>query len=351
MKTRSITRALFAGALLAALLTAGGVASAAIATSAPGTPGATGTPAATAAAVAGAIFVTNSNNNTVTAYGITARGDAQPTRTISKGLEGPNGDTFDSAGDLWVASAASNKVSEYTAGALRKASPKPKVVISAGRAHNLNGVDRVAFDAAGDLWADNMNSNTIVEYSKSELARTGSPAPKVTISADSKGSLSGPSGEAFDSTGDLWVSNLQAQTVVEYTAAQLGTSGHTAPAVTISTGKVAPGGLAFDADGALWVANAGGFSVVEYAKSELGTSGSPSPSVTISASPASFILSAPTGIAFDGSGDLWVTGRDGNEVNELSPGQLTQSGTPKPVDTIIGPKTGLGTPISVAIQP
>ncbi|HLW96693.1 MAG TPA: hypothetical protein VKS25_15055 [Solirubrobacteraceae bacterium] len=341
MKTCFIKRALLAGALLAATLTAGGVADGAFAASGP---------AAATAAAAGTLFVTNSGDNTVTVYGISASGDAKPTKSIAKGLEGPNGDAFDSAGDLWVASANTNKLSEYTARLLSTASPKPKIVISAGRAHNLNSVDRIAFDAAGDLWADNMSSSTLVEYSKGELLHTGAPTPKVTISSDSKNSLGSPSGETFDSSGDLWVSNLTAQSVVEYTPAQLTKSGPTTPAVTISTGKVTPGGLAFDAAGGLWVANAAGFSVVHYARTQLVTSGSPRPSITISASPASFALSGPTGIAFDGAGDLWVTGRDGNAVTEFGPSELARSGTPKPIDTIIGPMTGLNTPISLAIR-
>ncbi|HLW96695.1 MAG TPA: hypothetical protein VKS25_15065 [Solirubrobacteraceae bacterium] len=302
------------------------------------------------ATAAGTIFVSNNGGSTITAYPLTASGNVKPAITISKGIAGANGDIFDSSGDLWVANGNSNAVFDYTPAELAKASPKPSVTISSDRANSFNDVTHLAIDRAGDLWADNMGSSTVVEYTKAQLAHSGSPTPHVTITADAKGSLNAPAGDTFDASGDLWVAQNAGEAVVEYTPTQLARSGPETPAVTISTPHINAAGVAFDAEGDLWVANSGGFAVVEYAKNKLATSGKPAPTVTISASPASNTLSGPVGLLFDASGDLWVTAQDANGVLEFSPSQLAKSGSPKAIRSIVGPNTGLADPVSLAIR-
>ena len=95
---------------------------------------------------------------------------------------------------------------------------------------DLNGPCRPAFDRSGDLWAGNYNLNTVVEFTKAELARSGSPAPKAVISSSQNGT---PGDVAVDASGDLWVPTMQ-NAVVEYTKAQLTKSGSPAPALTIA---------------------------------------------------------------------------------------------------------------------
>jgi hypothetical protein len=77
----------------------------------------------------------------------------------------------------------------------------------------------------------------LVEFSKAELATSGSPTPTVTISSTkvgAAGSLWGPYGLAFTSSGDLWVSNYDKPTAVEFTKAQLSKSGAPGPIRTIA---------------------------------------------------------------------------------------------------------------------
>ena len=57
------------------------------------------------------------------------------------------------------------------------------------------------------------------------MAKSGDPAPVVTISPDhSRKSIAGPF-SAFDPAGDLWVSNYYDKTVVEFAKGQLAKSG------------------------------------------------------------------------------------------------------------------------------
>jgi hypothetical protein len=75
-------------------------------------------------------------------------------------------------------------------------------------------------------------TNEVVEFTRAELSLSGSPTPAVTISsteAGPNGSLYGPYSLAFNSSGDLWVENFDNNTTVEYGKDQLSSSGSPAP--------------------------------------------------------------------------------------------------------------------------
>ena len=106
----------------------------------------------------------------------------------------------------------------------------------------------IAFDATGRLWVANGNNsqNTVVAFSPSQLAATGSPTPAVTLSA-SAGSLANPTGLAFDASGNLWVANTTAPSIVEFSASQIVSSGAPTPNTIITGSSLSePFGIAFD---------------------------------------------------------------------------------------------------------
>ncbi len=108
----------------------------------------------------------------------------------------------------------------------------PKVTITLA-----NDADGLAFTGAGDLWVASWSGSTLSEYKPTQLTASGNPTPAVTITSDAKTppSLDGPENVALDASGDLWVANSHSNTVVEYTPTQLTASGSPTPAVTISS--------------------------------------------------------------------------------------------------------------------
>ena len=174
---------------------------------------------------------------------VTSR-NATPDVLLSTGASNVTAVTFDASGNLWAAELGA--VVEYTAGQLAaKGSPSPAVVLTTNDT-SLNGAIALAFDARGNLWVANggiapVGANTLVEFTASQLAASGSPTPAVTLSA-SAGSINSPAGLAFDHDGNLWMTNSPfpfgtgASDVVEFLAGQLVASGSPVPAVTLSPG-------------------------------------------------------------------------------------------------------------------
>ena len=69
-------------------------------------------------------------------------------------------------------------------------SPKPAVIIRStkhGAAGSLYGPYSLAFNSSGDLWVENFNNNTTVEYGKDQLSKSGSPTPIATIAGSATG--------------------------------------------------------------------------------------------------------------------------------------------------------------------
>ncbi|MGA3355098.1 MAG: hypothetical protein ABSD85_18250 [Acidimicrobiales bacterium] len=224
----------------------------------------------------GDLWVANNTSNTVTEYSKAELAKASPVPTVTISLAGPDGNAFSPSGELWVGS--NNEVVEFTEAQLAKSgSPHPAVTLAANSCS-------IAFDPSGDLW-EGSTGDEVYEWTEAQLTKSGSPAPRVTINSTS---LKEPCRPTFDSAGDMWAANYNGNygdTVVEFTKAQLAKSGSPRARVTITPkpsssepdGLADPGDVAFDRTGDLWVPNAGAGAVVELTQAQLAKSGSPVP--------------------------------------------------------------------------
>jgi hypothetical protein len=133
--------------------------------------------------------------------------------------------------------------------------------------------------------------------------------------------LSYPQGMAMDGSGNLYVANLQSNSITRITPAGVAST-------FVASGLSGPDGLAFDGGGNLYVANTGNNSV-----SKVTPAGVVSTFVTSG-------LNDPQGLAFDGGGNLYVANYSNSTVSKVSPAGV--------VSTFVS--SGLTNPVGLAID-
>src|SRR5436309_2555012 len=306
----------------------------------------------------GRIYVANaSTNDNITIYAPAASGNATPIATIAganTGLSGPIGLAFAPAGRLYVTNDAGS-VTVYAAGASGNVAPIATIGGSSSTDNTgLNYPVGIARDGAGRLYVTNPGPNTVTVFA---AGASGNATPATTISTISPANQTGyPTGIALDPAGNVYVTNNQYRATghgmyPSVTVYASGASGTAAPTRTITgahTGMNGPVGIARDAAGNLYVANAGnsccglGNSITVYGA---GARGDAAPTATIVGGNTG--LDAPSGVALDAAGHLYVANADGNSITVYG---SRATGNATPSATIRGGGTGLNRPVGIALD-
>ncbi len=200
----------------------------------------------------------------------------------------------------------------------------------------------IAFDSDGDLWITDGGSQRLLELLPSQIERSGAPTPAVSITSNNFV----PEVIRFDDSNNLWMSILPllsnpsgAVQLWRFTPADRGASGPANPSLVVNLPDgITPVDLAFDSSGNLWLAGAGvnGDSLEMISASDLSGSGTISPSAAVTLTSSAFGIlegsgSCLGGIDFARSGDLWVSVGD-NNADCQADGQLV-SFTPTQLST------------------
>jgi sugar lactone lactonase YvrE len=160
--------------------------------------------------------------------------------TFASGLAEPTGLAFDSAGNLFVANGQGYNILEFTNGVATE-----QGIFASGLPFPNGGL---AFDSAGNLFATVENVGNTIGYIY-EFTTNG------TQSSFASG-LGYPNSLAFNSAGDLFVSDDHTPNIFEYS-----TNGTQS---TFASGLPGPSGLAFDHAGNLFVGSAIGDNIYEF---------------------------------------------------------------------------------------
>ncbi|MGA7618510.1 NHL repeat-containing protein [Candidatus Binatus sp.] len=313
------------------------------------------------------IYVTGQSSSSVTVYqplgSSTGLLDEAPIATISGGITGlvsPVGIALDSSGKIYVADNGAASVFVYPAlsGTCTSSSPctlnEAPIATISGNLTELDTPYGVALDSTSSniYVADNGAESVFVYTALGSSTGTLNEAPTTTISGNLTGLLS-PQGIAADSSHNIYVADIGADSVFVYSS---GTSGNQAPIATISgsnTSLLGPYGVALDSGSKIYVADYEAESVFVY--SALGSSTGPlneAPSVAISTTTTTG-LSSPQGIALDSGGKIYVAD-DGNHANEFTPSVFVyaagSNANAAPIATISGSATTLMQPEGVALD-
>lgn len=294
----------------------------------------------------------------------------------------PQGVTFDARGNLWVLDAAgmingkaTPAVFGFSAAQVAAlgshGSPDPVTVITST---SLERPQQSVFDAQGNQWIADHDSNTVLVFTAAQIAQTGlNITPAMILSSTA---LNGPSGLAFDSHGNLWVANQggvpQSQggtsstgtTLLEFAARNLPVPPHTGmltpdltPDVILSddgeSSIQGPWALRFDGSGNLWSSNAVTSTLVEFDASGLSGTGKPRPAVILSSTSVggNAALDAPHGLCFDDQGNLAAVSSAGHFAVALYGKSQLTSGSPTPDTLFVGSSTRLDAPQGCVFGP
>jgi len=203
--------------------------------------------------------------------------------------------------------------------------------------------ESVAVDGNGDVFVADSLNNTAYEI---VAGSNGNPAGVVSASStvNTIGSgFSSPAGVAVDAIGDVFVADFGHNAVKEIVG---GSNGNPAGVVsssstvnTIGSGFNSPTGVAVDGSGDVFVADPNNNAVYEI----VAVSGAVSSGSAVN--PIDIGFSSPTGVSVDGSGDVFVADDNNNAVYEI----VAASGVVSSSSTVNTLSTG-GMPSDVAVD-
>src|SRR5271165_6128425 len=294
-------------------------------------------------------FVADATSNAVTAFPLTANGNVSPTQNIvgaATGLGYPRRVVSDATGNLYVANApmgVAHSITVYSPTATGNVAPLRTIT---GAATGLTGVNGLAIDGGGNLFAANCGScfhstglNEILIFAP---GTNGNVAPTNSI-AGANTTLTGPTALTFDASGNLLVSDGSVSNAVLTFAP--GATGNVAPIRTIAgaaTGIQDAECVRNDSAGLIYVCSNNNSTIAVFAA---GAMGNVAPIRTLSG--AATGLTNPTSVSFDTTGNMYVANPGSNSITVYAPGA---TGNQASMFTVSGANTGLAVPIGLAIQ-
>ena len=142
---------------------------------------------------------------------------------------GANGLAFDSSGNLWVVDGSFNRILEFTppftnreAASLVIGQPNFTTNSNTNNQSSLNSPDFITFDHSGNLWVSDTYNNRVLEFKtpfsngESASIALGQPTLSSTAANSTQSTLNGPEGLAFDTHGNLWVSDSSNNRIMEF---------------------------------------------------------------------------------------------------------------------------------------
>lgn len=219
-------------------------------------------PSALAVSTAGNVFVANAGNNSITEYAPNASGDATSIATISgdhTGLDAPSSITL-ANGLLWVTNPAENLVEAFSAGTQGNEFPAETIT---GSKTKLNHPTAVSVGGEiGPIWVLNTPPGGSPSITVYDVLTPGNVAPDTVIANGRRTILNHPTALLAADFGSVWVANAGSVSLVSSLTGIV--SGAIQTIRGADTKLDQPVSLSHDAFDDLVVANAGDHAVTIY---------------------------------------------------------------------------------------
>jgi len=271
----------------------------------------------------GHIWITNSNGNTVTALNNdgTLFGNFDDTNTSGANFNTPVGVAIDGSGRVWVTNDGGGPGGLGTVTALNSDGS-----FDLNNSSDFDGPEGVAIDGSGHVWVANAAGGAAPGFTGYVTALFGDGSLDGNF-FPAGSDFEGPVNVAIASTGVVWVTNLDGNTLtaLHNNGTLVGNFHSTLASLS------GPSGIAIDSSGDLWitteffVAGKPQGEIVELRRREIETSGKRKPSISITSPNFN-----PALIRFDSSYNLWVTqfllASNSIQILRFAPGDRAASG-------------------------
>jgi sugar lactone lactonase YvrE len=236
----------------------------------------------------------------------------------------------------------------------------PGNVDGIGAVARFRGGGGIGSDAQGNLYVADSDNDTIRKVTPAGLVTTLAGAPGVAGSADGIGAsarFNAPAAIAVDASGNVYVADYGNNTIRKVTQAgsvstlagspgNPGPSGDSADGTGASAGFFHPAGLAVDATGNIYVADAGNGTIRKVTAAGVVTTiaGVVGVAGSTDGTGAGALFYYPTGVAFDGAGNLYIADDGAKTIRKMAPSGAVSTLAGKP--GVTGGSDGAGSAAS-----
>jgi len=301
-------------------------------------------PQAVAVDASGNLYIADSNNNRIRKVSggvITTvagdgnfgyNGDGMP--ATDAWLNGPNGLTVDSAGDIFIADTGNGRIRKVSGGSIAT------VAGNGGFGYNGDNIaatsaeftspSGVAADSDGNLYIADPGNHRVRKVSAgmiTTVAGTGTPGYNGGSIPAASAELDGPWGVAVDASGNLYIADTDnnrirkvAGGVITTVAGDAGFGYAGDNVAATSTSLYAPFGVALDASGNLYIADTVNYRLRKVSGGIITTLAGGGAPVGQNGPAINAQLESPMGIAVDPSGNLYIADSVASRVFEVSAG-------------------------------
>ena len=265
-------------------------------------------------------FPTNSTSFT---NGITVAGGNGSGNDANQ-FSAPKHIAFDTSGDMYIADGNNRRIQRFPA---NSTSPTNGTTVAGGNgvgnaANQFSSVEGIAFDASGNMYVADGGNHRIQKFPANSTSSTnGTTVAGGNGEGNGANQLSAPTIIAFDTLGRMYILDRDNNRIQRFPA----NSTNSASGTTVAGGSAGNGanqfsnarGIAFDKSGSMYIVDRGNHRVQRYPANSTSSTNGTTVAGGNGDGNATNQFYGPCGIAFDTSGNMFITDEYNHRIQKF----------------------------------